>query len=56
MAHFAKYKWHEYVGLVTNDRTLHDRDVQLKGPEKGRQALHLVIPAVVEDELKAVAV
>lgn len=28
MAHFAKYKWHEYVGLIKNDRTKHDRDVQ----------------------------
>ena len=28
MAHFAKYKWREYVGLIKNDRTKHDRDVQ----------------------------
>lgn len=35
MAHFAKYKWHEYVGLVKNDRTLHDRDVQ--HPERQKE-------------------
>ena len=34
MAHFAKYTWNEYVGLLKRDRTLHDREVQHPEREK----------------------
>ena len=54
MAHFAKYKWHEYVGLVRNDRTKHDRDVQ--HPERAKENYHILGVRLLEDNKRRFAV